>query len=199
MMIKHRFIFGLMIALVLAVTEGAVGQQQNTGQVESVPGQPRTTGQNGKASATDTKYVSVHKYDPARNAELDLKDALAEASRTGKRILVKVGGEWCSWCHIMDAFFEKHSELLSLAEQNYVILKINYSEENPNAKLLSRYPAIEGYPHLFILDQEGKLLRSQETGQLEEGKSYSLGKFMTFLKEWSPSKEKASMPHTSLP
>jgi thiol:disulfide interchange protein len=132
------------------------------------------------------KYVPVHKYDPARKAEQDVLDAVAEAARTGKRVLLEVGGEWCIWCHIMDDFFEKHTELLSLREKNFVMLKINFSEENKNEPLLSRYPQVNGYPHIFVLDKDGKLLHSQDTAKLEEGKSYNLAKFMAFLKEWSP-------------
>jgi len=146
------------------------------------------SGQQKQAAGKESsgKYVPVHKYDPARNAEQDVRDAVAEAARTGKRVLLEVGGEWCIWCHIMDDFFEKHTELLSLREKNFVMLKINFSEENKNEPLLSRYPEINGYPHIFVLDKDGKLLHSQDTAKLEEGKSYNLAKFMSFLKEWSP-------------
>ncbi|HKQ99572.1 MAG TPA: thioredoxin family protein, partial [Pyrinomonadaceae bacterium] len=104
--------------------------------------------------------------------------------------LLEVGGEWCIWCHIMDGFFEKHTELLALREKNFIMLKINFSEENKNEPVLSRYPAVAGYPHIFVLDRNGKLLHSQDTAQLEEGKSYNLEKFMAFLKTWSPPENK---------
>lgn len=132
------------------------------------------------------KYIPVHVYDPARNAEQDINAAVREAGRTGKRIMLEVGGEWCIWCHIMDDFFEKNPELLALREKNFIMLKINFSEENKNEQVLSRYSEITGYPHIFVLDKAGKLLHSQDTAKLEEGKSYNLARFMAFLKEWSP-------------
>jgi hypothetical protein len=64
------------------------------------------------------------------------------------------------------------------------MVKINFSDENKNEPLLSRYPPVAGYPHIFVLDKDGKFLHSQDTGKLEEGKSYNLDKFMAFLKEW---------------
>jgi hypothetical protein len=73
-----------------------------------------------------------------------------------------------------------------LRDKNFIMVKVNYSEENKNEPLLSRYPQINGYPHLFVLERDGKFLHSQDTGQLEEGKGYNLAKFMAFLKEWSP-------------
>src|SRR4029077_7813639 len=119
--------------------------------------------------------------DPAK----DIQDAIAEAGRTGKRILLEVGGEWCSWCHIMDRYFEENPKLMELRDKNFVTVKINFSPENENKTLLSRYPPISGYPHIFVLDTNGKLLHSQDTGKLESGKSYDLAKFVSFLKKWA--------------
>lgn len=145
-----------------------------------------------KAAAKSEKYVPVHTYDPKRDADRDIKDAVAEAKRTGKRVLLEVGGEWCIWCHHMDDFFAQHAELLALREKSFIMVKINFSEENRNEQVLSRYPKIPGYPHLFVLDKDGTLLHSEDTSLLEEGKSYNLDKFMAFLKEWSPPAEKAT-------
>ncbi|HJU55312.1 MAG TPA: thioredoxin family protein [Pyrinomonadaceae bacterium] len=138
------------------------------------------------SEASSEKYVPVHKYDPARDAARDVAEAAAEASRTNKRVLVEVGGEWCIWCHIMDDFFEKNRELLDLREKHFVMVKVNFSDENKNEQLLSRYPEIQGYPHLFVLDRDGKLLHSQDTAELEQGKSYNLAKFTAFLQKWAP-------------
>ena len=131
-------------------------------------------------------YQPVAKYDPARDAAKDIQQALAEAQRTNRHVLLEVGGEWCVWCHIMDKFFDTHQDLLSLRESNYVMVKVNFSGENKNEQVLSQYPKIPGYPHLFVLDAQGKLLHSQSTAELEAGKSYNKRKFTQFLKKWAP-------------
>lgn len=141
---------------------------------------------NTHPASVEKEYVPVHKYDPKRNAEQDIKDAVTEAAKTGKRVLLEVGGEWCIWCHIMDDYFDKHPELLAFREKNFVMVKINFSDENKNEAVLSRYPKVAGYPHIFVLEKDGTLLHSQDTGQLEEGRGYNLDKFTAFLKEWSP-------------
>jgi thioredoxin-related protein len=132
------------------------------------------------------QYVPVTKYDPGRNAEQDLRNAVSEAQSSGKRILLEVGGEWCSWCHIMDRYFDQNPNLTKLRDTGYVTVKINFSKENENEKFLSKYPKIPGYPHLFVLEKDGKLLHSQFTADLEEGQSYNLQKFTDFLKKWTP-------------
>jgi thiol:disulfide interchange protein len=134
-----------------------------------------------------SKYIPVTKYDPKRNAAQDIEDAIAEAKRTNRRILLEVGGEWCGWCHRLDQFFEAHPELTALRDKHYVTVKINFSEENPNKEVLSRYDPISGYPYIFVLDSDGKLVRSQETGVFEEGKTYVLERLTTFLTHWAPS------------
>jgi thiol:disulfide interchange protein len=135
-----------------------------------------------------SKYLPVTKYDPRRDAAEDISAAIREAQHDHKRILLEVGGDWCSWCHTLDRFFEANPNLLLQRDQNFVTVKINYSEENENKEVLSRYGPVESYPHLFVLERDGKLMLSKDTGALESGKSYDLKKLTAFLKEWAPSR-----------
>jgi thioredoxin-related protein len=125
------------------------------------------------------------KYDPKADPKADFQAALARASKDGRNVLMDVGGEWCGWCHRMDKFIAEHEELRTLIEKNYLLVKVNFSEENKNERFLGQYPAIEGYPHIFVFDASGKLLISKSTGDLEEGKSYNLTRFVEFLKQFA--------------
>jgi len=182
-MMKRLFTFAHLVSFCLILTFGAQAQKHGKRRTH---GRKISQAQQLKTGASADKYIPVHAYDPKRDADRDIKDAVAEAQRTGRRVLLEVGGQWCIWCHYMDDFFEKHAELLALREKSFSMVKINFSEENKNEQVLSRYPKIPGYPHLFVLDRDGKLLHSEDTSVLEEGKSYNLEKFMAFLKEWSP-------------
>jgi thiol:disulfide interchange protein len=139
-------------------------------------------------ATTKGLYRPVVEYDPKRDAAADVEEAIAEARRTKRNVLLEVGGKWCIWCRIMDDYFEKNADVLKLREDNYVTVKINFSLENKNEALLGKYPEIEGYPHIFVLDAEGKLLHSQSTGGLESGKSYDRAKMVAFLEKWAPAK-----------
>ena len=59
---------------------------------------------------------------------------------------------------------------------------VNWSPQNRNESLLSRWPRIKGYPHLFVLDGDGKLVHSQDTSQLEAGADYDKDKLLAFLR-----------------
>lgn len=140
-----------------------------------------------ESQAAKTKTARPAIFNPARDAAKDIQDAVAEAAKTNRRVLVDVGGNWCSWCHEMERFIEAHPDLKALKDKHYVTVKVNFSPENDNAAVLSKFPKIKGYPHLFVLDKDGSLLHSQDTVLLEDGKSsYVLEKFKEFLAKWAP-------------
>ena len=60
-------------------------------------------------------YSAVLKFDPSRNAAEDLKNAVVEAQRSDRRIILDVGGEWCIWCHRIDEFIENDKEVSEFA------------------------------------------------------------------------------------
>lgn len=136
--------------------------------------------------AAATAAGLADRFDPARDPAKDVAAAVAQARDEGKRVLVDVGGEWCSWCHIMDRFFAADDEARATRDRGFVVVKVNYSPQNKNQAFLSRYPRIAGYPHLFVLGPDGKLLHSQDTGELEAGKGYDRDKMLGFLRNWTP-------------
>ncbi|WNH48463.1 thioredoxin family protein [Stenotrophomonas aracearum] len=154
------------------------------------PSQPVASGNTPAAADVAAVAALNAQFDPARDPVADLATAKVEAQRGGKRIVLDVGGEWCSWCHLLDAFVEGDAEIRSFRDANYVWMKVNYSEDNENAAFLSQYPQIKGYPHLFVLDAQGTLLHSQFTGELEadkgQPKGYNREKFLAFMKDWAP-------------
>jgi len=126
------------------------------------------------------------KFDPKRDPDQDLRVAMDIASKAGKRILLDVGGEWCIWCRKLDKFFQDNKDVSEFLHKNYIVVKVNWSKENKNEKFLSNYPAVKGYPHLFVLDSKGKLVHSQDTGELESGDHHDYEKVFTFLKKFAP-------------
>lgn len=133
----------------------------------------------------DKPVVNITKFDPARNAAKDIDNAIKDATKSHKRIILDVGGEWCIWCHRLDTLFIKNPDLYKYMNNHFVYVKVNMSRENRNKEVLSKYPPIPGYPHWFVLDSDGKLLKSESSGEFEEGKGHSPKKVMAFLKEWT--------------
>lgn len=139
-------------------------------------------------TAEPQPVVEREKFDPTRDAAKDLQAAVVTAKKDGKRIILDIGGEWCGWCRLMDNYLIKNPDLAKIRDENFIWVKVNMSEENENKEFLAAYPAATGYPHLYVLDADGKFLYSKNTSELEEGKGYNLQKFTDFLKQWSPTK-----------
>lgn len=125
-------------------------------------------------------------YDPERDPGQDLAASVQRAQARGARILVVVGGEWCSWCHVLDRFLKADEAIRELWDGHYETLKVHWDPDSPNEAFLSRYPAVAGYPHIFVLDGDGRFLHSQNTAELEEGDSYSTERMREFLTRWAP-------------
>jgi len=136
-----------------------------------------------QADSTSAFYNT--QYDPAADPSLQLAGAKIKAAETDRRILLDIGGEWCIWCHRMDDLFRANKDLADLLTKHYVIVKINVSKGNENTAFMAQFPKVAGYPHLFVLDANGELVHSQETGQLEEGKGHSREKMAEFLRKWA--------------
>ena len=131
-------------------------------------------GQKGKAG-----------YDPTADPAKDLATLAEQTKQDGRRIMLVVGGEWCGWCHTLERYLKENAEIGALWSKNFATLKVNMSPENRNEAFLKQYPRIPGYPHLYVLEKDGKFLHSQGTAELESGSSYSADKMRAFLAKWS--------------
>ncbi|WP_316840844.1 thioredoxin family protein [Pedobacter gandavensis] len=136
--------------------------------------------------AQETKEA-IKIYNPTANAQADLDAAVAKAKKEGKHVFVQVGGNWCSWCIAFHNLVDNTPELKKLLNDNYETVLINYSKENKNEAVLAKlqYPGRFGFPVFLILDGNGKLLHTQNSAYLEEGKGHSVKKVTEFLKNWN--------------
>jgi thiol:disulfide interchange protein len=139
-----------------------------------------------ETSVADPEFYSVAHYDPQRDAAADLKSTMERAQSEGKHILLQVGGNWCVWCRRMSDYMAAYAPVRDALNKGFVVMKVNYSEDQPNADFLADYPSIQGYPHLFVLDPQGNLLHSQDTAELEVGEGYGESAFLGFLQQWAP-------------
>jgi hypothetical protein len=124
-------------------------------------------------------------YDPAADPFAQLAAAKTAATAEHKLVLVVAGGDWCVWCHYLDGFFAKNTELDRALHDTFVVVHVNYSPENLNEKFFATLPKAVGYPHFWVLSADGAVLRSQNTAPLENGnKSYAPDRVAAFIDGW---------------
>jgi len=132
---------------------------------------------------------SADAYDPTADADKDLEAAKVIARREGRQILLLVGGDWCPWCRKLASYIEDNQSVRAVLANGFVVQKVNVSDETSNTGFLNPYPAIEDYPHLFILDADGNLLHSQGTAGLEKSGSYDQTRLLAVLNKVNTKKD----------
>lgn len=127
-------------------------------------------------------------YKPEENAEQKIMETINQAKAEGKHVFIQIGGNWCIWCARFNDFVTNDKSIDSLIKANYIVYHMNYSKENKNEKLLTKYgfPQRFGFPVFLILDANGKLINTQNSSYLEEGKSYNEKTVSGFFNDWSP-------------
>lgn len=136
----------------------------------------------GKLMAREDSLI----YHPNADARQEIAAALQQAKAEQKHLVLMIGGNWCRWCRMFERFRLSDSRVDSLVKRDFVWLHVNYSKENKNPELMKAlsYPQRFGFPVFVILDAEGKLLHTQQSGYLESGEGYSTEKVLDFLHQW---------------
>ena len=125
-------------------------------------------------------------YEKGRDAAADIKSALERAKAENKRVLIEAGGNWCPWCLKMEKFYAGHASIAKARDKNYVTVLVAVEPSQALPTALASYPAPAGFPHLYVLDADGAVVKSQDTSELEQGETYDVVKFAMFLAANSP-------------
>jgi thioredoxin-related protein len=130
-------------------------------------------------------------YDTKADGKQQIAAAMVAATNAHKHVLVIFGANWCIWCHRLHDLFAQDPKIAALLHANYEVVSIDVNTRNGtarNADVDARYgnPTKHGLPVIVILDATGKLLTTQDTGELEEGERHSPAKVVPFLERWMP-------------
>ncbi len=128
-------------------------------------------------------------YPAPEQAKLDLAAALKSAAAGHKRVILDFGGNWCGDCHVLDIYFHDPANK-PILDANYVLVHINIGHMDENQSIAERYqvPLAKGVPALAVLDEHGKLMYSQKSGEFEAMRRMESSAVTSFLIQWKPVK-----------
>lgn len=135
------------------------------------------------AIATDLPLFSKI-YDDQRDPFIDAKAAIALANQSNRNVLIEIGGNWCSWCHKIDAFLADNPDIYNALHQNFVLLKVSVSDVNENEKFMAGLPPVLGYPHMYISTGKGKVILSKDTAEFLHSGNYSRTAWLDFIEQF---------------
>ena len=131
-------------------------------------------------------------YDESIDPVEQIEKAVKQAEKEGKFDISQVGGNWCRWCLMFADFVAKDAELTQLIDENFVFIHSNYNpRERAGEKTLEMLkklgnPERFGFPVFVVMDQNGKVIHTQDSSFLEEGNGYSRDKVARFFQNWTP-------------
>jgi thiol:disulfide interchange protein len=125
-------------------------------------------------------------YDEKADGMKQIAEALASAKQGNKRVLLQFGANWCGWCHKLHKLCESDPQIAAQLKEAYVVVLIDVNKGH-NEEVNKKYgnPTRFGLPVIVVLDDEGKVLTTQDSGKLEEGDHHDPKKVLTFLSEWA--------------
>lgn len=136
-----------------------------------------------ESAETDVPEYSV-RYDPERDPFADGREAIRLAAASNRRILIEVGGDWCGWCRELHRL-QQRDDIRRQLRQQFVVLKVNYSDDNRNAGFLSSFPEVQGFPKLYVSEKDGTILHVQDPAAFVVDGHYSHERYLEFLRRWS--------------
>jgi thioredoxin-related protein len=178
-MVRERLVRTMAVCSALLLEAGLL-----SAQVQVAP--PDGTEATAKSQSNETKPKRPAIY----NSEADGKELIAEALKRAKRehkhVLVEWGGNWCGWCHKLHHLFIDDELVRPIVAEEYELVLV---DSGTNRELMRHYGGKDrkyAFPHLTVLDTEGKVLTNQETASLEDGPKHDPQAVATFLKNWQP-------------
>lgn len=146
--------------------------------------------------------TKVKVYDETINPDIQISEAITKANENGKYVVAQLGGNWCKWCIRFAKFIENDPELTILVDDNFEFIHVNYnprntesnSDQEATAAALKRLgnPVRFGFPVLVVLNEDGNVIHTQDSGFLESGEGYDKEKVKRFFETWTPTAVKSA-------
>lgn len=131
-------------------------------------------------------------YDSSTPGRLLIANAVKQAQRDHKRVLIEWGFNTCGWCVRLHDTFKNDPLVQPLIAEKFVLVLV---DSTANGALLREYGGRDrqySFPHLTILDDQGKVLTNQNTEPLEKGSAHDPMVVAQFLMKWSAPKAAGS-------
>lgn len=127
-------------------------------------------------------------YEEGVAAQAEIDAAVARADAEGKRVLLIFGGNWCVWCRRLEHVLRNEPRVVAALRDGWHVVHVDTGARRSgvNADVVARYgdPVQHGLPVLVVLDGDGTLVHTQETGSLEIGDRHDPERVLAFLNRY---------------
>ncbi|HVV66304.1 MAG TPA: thioredoxin family protein [Rhizomicrobium sp.] len=126
-------------------------------------------------------------YDTKADADAAVDAAIARARKSGKLVLIDLGGNWCPDCRILAGLMEL-PEMRAFLKAHYELVSVDVGRFDRNLQIPARYGItrrLEGVPAVLIATPEGKLLDAGHVAALADARHMTPQALAEWLAQWA--------------
>ena len=127
-------------------------------------------------------------YREGANADRDVSAALARASKSGKLLLIDLGGNWCLDCRLLAGTMEEQP-LKAWIARHYETVMVDVGRFDKNLQIPAHYgikKRLDGVPSILIVDPvSDRLVDEGHIASLSDARSMSPQAVADWLAKWT--------------
>lgn len=126
-------------------------------------------------------------YNEHADANAAVAAAFARAAKSGKRVLIHLGGNWCADCRILDGVMEL-PEMKPFMAEHFEMVMVDVGRFNKNLQIPARWGLgrlEKGVPTVIIADADGKAVNISNAADLESARSMTPQGIADWLARWA--------------
>jgi len=127
-------------------------------------------------------------FDEAADADAQVDAAIARARKSGKRVLIDLGGNWCADCRILSGLMER-PEMKRFLDAHFELVSVDVGRFNKNLQIPARWgitTRLEGVPALLVVTPDGKrLLNPGRVSAIQDARHFTPQALADWLAQWS--------------
>lgn len=113
-------------------------------------------------------------YSATADAKAEVRQALAQARKNNKTVLVFFGANWCEDCRSLGRALELPRNA-SLMAQDFNVVKVDVGDFDRNLDVVDQFggPIAKGIPAAVLLSPDGKVRYATKAGELSNARRMS--------------------------
>jgi thiol:disulfide interchange protein len=126
-------------------------------------------------------------FNESANANAEVDAAFARAKKSGKEVMIDLGGNWCADCRIMSGLMEL-PEMHAFLIAHYEMATVDVGRFNKNLQIPARFgitTRLEGVPAYLIATPDGKLVNTGHVSAIEDARHMSPQALADWLAQWA--------------
>jgi thiol-disulfide isomerase/thioredoxin len=127
-------------------------------------------------------------YDEAANGMADVTKARALARKQHKKLLIDLGGNWCTDCRVLAGIMDL-PEVKAFVARNFVVVKVDVGRYDKNGDVAIHYgitKRLDGVPAVLIVDPaRDRLINKDRTFALTDARHMTPQGLADWLAQWA--------------